>query len=156
MNKNNKNKNKKNKKNKIINTIAGNVFIWIFIVVAAITIANNFSPFEKSKEISYTEYQTFLDQGLIESAEITGRTFKGKFSIPQIISDELGNEDTYAYMSTVLPEVSLEMTADWNIIEIIYEFKDVTMSAFDYLIQFSPWLLIILFWFFIMRRMQGG
>jgi len=46
----NKNKKKKNK-NKVVNTIAGNVFIWIFIVVGAITIANNFSPFEKSKEV---------------------------------------------------------------------------------------------------------
>ena len=151
----NKNKKKKNK-NKVVNTIAGNVFIWIFIVVAAITIANNFSPFEKSKEVSYTEYQNFLDEGLIESAEITGRTFKGKFLIPHVISDELNNEDTYTYMSTVLPEVSLEMTLDWDKKEIKYEFKDVTMSAFDYLIQFSPWLLIILFWFFIMRKMQGG
>ena len=151
----NKKKSEK-KKNNVVNTIAGNVFIWIFIVVAAITIANNFSPFEKSKEVSYTEYQNFLDEGLIESAEITGRTFKGKFSIPHVISDELNNEDTYAYMSTVLPEVSLEMTLDWDKKEIKYEFKDVTMSAFDYLIQFSPWLLIILFWFFIMRKMQGG
>ena len=29
------------------------------------------------------------------------------------------------------------------------------MGLVDYLIQFSPWLIIILFWFFIMRRMSG-
>ena len=145
-----------NKKNKVVNTILGNVFIWIVIVIGAIMVANNFSPFEKTKDVSYTEYQDFLNQGLIESAEITGRTFKGKFIDPQIILDDLNNESNYAYISTVLPEVSLEMTLDWDRKGIKYKFKDVTMSAFDYLIQFSPWLLIILFWFFIMRRMQGG
>ena len=150
MKKNNK------KKNKVVNTILGNIFIWVVIVIGAIIVANNFSPFEKTKDVSYTEYQDFLNQGLIESAEITGRTFKGKFIDPQIILDDLNNEDSYTYISTVLPEVSLEMTLDWDRKGIKYKFKDVTMSAFDYLIQFSPWLLIILFWFFIMRRMQGG
>ena len=149
-------KKKNNKKNKVLNTILGNVFIWVIIVIGAITVANNFSPFEKTKEISYTEYQDFLNQGLIESAEITGRTFKGKFAVPQVVLDDFNNEETYTYISTVLPEVSLEMTSDWDEKGIKYKFKDVTMSAFDYLIQFSPWLLIILFWFFIMRRMQGG
>ena len=48
---------KKKNKNKIANTILSNVFIWVIIVIAAISIANNFSPFEKTKEISYTEYQ---------------------------------------------------------------------------------------------------
>tara|TARA_Y100000994_G_scaffold113410_1_gene93376 strand:+ start:395 stop:2365 length:1971 start_codon:yes stop_codon:yes gene_type:complete len=157
MNKNKKNNNKKkNNKNKVMNTILSNVFIWVIIVVGAIAIANNFTPFDKTKDVSYTEYQDFLNQGLIESAEITGRTFKGKFELPQIIVDDLNNEQTYSYISTVLPEVSLEMTLDWDNKGIKYKFKDVTMSAFDYLIQFSPWLLIILFWFFIMRRMQGG
>ena len=149
-------KKKKNKKNKVMNTILGNVFIWVMIVVGAIMITNNFSPFEQTKDVSYTEYQDFLNQDLIESAEITGRTFKGKFINPQVIVDNLNNESTYSYISTVLPEVSLDMTLDWDKRGIKYTFKDATMSAFDYLIQFSPWLLIILFWFFIMRRMQGG
>ena len=31
-----------------------------------------------------------------------------------------------------------------------------TPGVMDYFFQFSPWLLIIIFWFLIMRRMQGG
>ncbi len=149
-------KKKNNKNNKTpFNAILGNIFIWIVIVIVALTIANSFSPFEESKEISYTEYQNYLEKDLIESAEITGRTFKGKLFEKQSSIDEYGNEETFSYVITVLPEVSLEITSEWNNKNIQYEFKDATMSAFDYLIQFSPWLLIILFWFFIMRRMQG-
>ena len=147
---------KRENKNKIANTILSYVFIWVEIVIVAISIANNFSPFEKTKEISYTEYQNLLNQDLIESAEITGRTFKGKLKVPQSFSDNIEDSETFLSVSTVLPEVSLDISSNWDEKGIKYEFKDVTMSAFDYLLQFSPWLLIIIFWFFIMRRMQMG
>jgi len=147
---------KKNNKKKIYTTILSNVFIWLMIVLVAVSIANNFSPFEKVKEVSYTEYQNYLDQGLIESAEITGRVFKGSLIEPQIQVDEFGNEESFSGITTVLPEVSLEMSSAWDSRGIKYEFKNTTMGFLDYLIQFSPWILIILFWFFIMRRMQGA
>jgi len=146
---------KKNKK-KIYSTILSNVFIWLLIVLVAISIANNFSPFEKVKEISYTEYQDFLNQGLIESAEITGRTFEATLKERQTFINDYNKEENFSKIITVLPEVSLEISSNWDAKGIQYEFKDPTMGFFDYLIQFSPWLLIILFWFFIMRRMQGA
>jgi cell division protease FtsH len=58
--------------------------------------------------------------------------------------------------TTVLPEVTLEMTEIWNEKGINYRFEEQTLGLFDYIIQFSPWLLIIFFWFFLMRKMQGG
>ena len=58
--------------------------------------------------------------------------------------------------TTVLPEVTLEMTEIWNKKGINYRFEEQTLGLFDYIIQFSPWLLIIFFWFFLMRKMQGG
>ena len=63
-------KKKNTNKKKIYTTILSNVFIWLMIVLVAVSIANNFSPFEKIKEVSYTEYQNYLNEGLIESAEI--------------------------------------------------------------------------------------
>ena len=56
-----KKKNNKNSKTPF-NAILGNIFIWIVIVIVALTIANSFSPFEESKEISYTEYQNYLEK----------------------------------------------------------------------------------------------
>ena len=149
-------KKKNTNKKKIYTTILSNVFIWLMIVLVAVSIANNFSPFEKIKEVSYTEYQNYLNEGLIESAEITGRVFKGYLIESQIQIDEFGNEESFSGITTVLPEVSLEISSVWDDRGIKYEFKNTTMGFLDYLIQFSPWILIILFWFFIMRRMQGA
>ena len=38
----------------------------------------------------------------------------------------------------------------------VIKIQKMTPGVMDYFFQFSPWLLIIIFWFLIMRRMQGG
>ena len=35
----------------------------------------------------------------------------------------------------------------WDEKGLIYRFEEKTLGFFDYIIQFSPWLLIIFFWF---------
>ena len=52
---------KNNKNKKIYTTILSNILIWILIVVVAIGIANTFSPFEKNREVSYSEYKILLE-----------------------------------------------------------------------------------------------
>ena len=47
------------------------------------------NTFEKSKEISYSEYKQYLNDNLFEYAEITGRTFKGKLFVEETITDEV-------------------------------------------------------------------
>ena len=74
------------------------------------------------------------------------------FEMPRVLEDGL----EYNGFSTILPEVTIEITDSWNKAGIDYNFKNQTMGLGDYIIQFSPWLLIILFWFFIIRRMSGG
>ena len=92
----------------------------------------------------------------MDSGKITGKTFRGKFKEPIVIEQSGMREPKhFSNFITVLPEVSLEMTEKWDEKGIVYRFEEQTTSAFEYLIQFSPWLLIIFFWFFLMRKMQG-
>ena len=154
-------KKKKNKKktsnNKVWKTVGGNIVIWILIIVMSVTALQIFSTDNKPKQITYSEFKNYLDSGKIESAEITGRTFNGKFISTEIFENELTAETKeFSTFITILPEVSIEMTKAWDENNIKYEFKDQTFGLTEYLIQFSPWLLIILFWFFLMRKMQGG
>ena len=67
-----------------------------------------------------------------------------------------GRINTYNFISLELPEATIDQADFWVENGIEVKIIKETMSAFDYLIQFSPWLLIILFWFFIMRRMNGA
>ena len=149
--------NKKNANNKVWKTVGGNVIIWVLIIVMSVTALQLFSTDKKPKQITYSEFKDFLDAGKIDSAEIVGRTFNGKFRSPETFENEVTTESKeFTTFVTILPEVSIEMTKSWDDNNIKYEFKDQTFGLTEYLIQFSPWLLIILFWFFLMRKMQGG
>ncbi|MBC8311271.1 MAG: ATP-dependent metallopeptidase FtsH/Yme1/Tma family protein [Candidatus Marinimicrobia bacterium] len=154
-------KKKKNKKkipdNKIWKTVGGNIVIWILIIVMSVTALQIFSTDNDPKQITYSEFKNYLDSGKVESAEIVGRTFNGKFKESEVFENEVTTEPKeYSSFVTILPEVSIEMTKVWDDNNLKYEFKDQTFGLTEYLIQFSPWLLIILFWFFLMRKMQGG
>ena len=148
----NKNKKKNKKKNNIHNiwkTLGGNLLIWILIIIMAVTALQLFSTDYKSKIITYTQFQEYIETGLIKTGKIIGRTFNGQFKESIFIEPEgMGEPREYTNFSTVLPEVTLEMTQSWDEKGIVYRFEEQTTGIVDYLIQFSPWLLIIFFWFY--------
>ncbi|OUW63059.1 MAG: cell division protein FtsH [bacterium TMED198] len=151
-----KKNNKNNKKNlNPIKSIGSNILLWILIVLISVTLLEYFSTDNKPKNISYSEYKDFLTTNMIESAVIEGRTFIGTLKEEVLSSDLEPNQSSYKMFKSILPEVSIDMTQSWDEKNIKYEFKDSTPSAIDYIFQFSPWILILAFWLFIMRRMQG-
>ena len=156
-NKNPKNKNQKNKNQKLWKTLGGNFIIWVLIIIMAVSALQFFSTDYKPKTITYSQFQEYVENGLIESGIITGRTFKGKFKNPTVIDaygmgepkEGMGEPKEYSSFTTILPEVTEEMGNRWGEKDIVIQYKDQTTGVFDYLIQFSPWLLIIFFWFFL-------
>ena len=157
MKKNKKNKKKENIKQKLWKTLGGNLLIWVLIIVMAVTALQFFSTDYKLQPISYTQFQEYLESDMVESGKIVGRTFKGEFKEPITIESQgLAEPKQYTNFTTVLPEVTFEMTKIWDEKGIIYRFEEQSMGLLDYLIQFSPWLLIIFFWFFLMKKMQGA
>ena len=154
--KDNKNNRKKDSKN-IWKNIGGNILIWALIILMSITALQLFSNDYKPKEIDYTEFQYYIDQEMILSGTITGRSFKGEFKEPVTIETGVGeNTKQYTKFIAILPEITDEITRSWLDKGIKCKFEEPTLSIFDYIIQFSPWLLIIFFWFYLMRKMQGG
>ena len=157
MKKNKKNKKKENIKQNLWKTLGGNLLIWVLIIVMAVTALQYFSTDYKLQPISYTQFQEYLESDMVESGKIVGRAFKGKFKEPITIESQgLAEPKQYTNFTTVLPEVTFEMTKIWDEKGIIYRFEEQSMGLLDYLIQFSPWLLIIFFWFFLMKKMQGA
>ena len=157
MKKNKKNKKKENIKQNLWKTLGGNLLIWVLIIVMAVTALQFFSTDYKLQPISYTQFQEYLESDMVESGKIVGRVFKGEFKEPITIeSHGLAEPKQYTNFTTILPEVTFEMTKIWDEKGIIYRFEEQSMGLLDYLIQFSPWLLIIFFWFFLMKKMQGA
>ena len=152
----NKNK-KKNNPFKIWKTMGGNILIWLLIIIMAVTTLQFFSTDYKAQAIDYTQFQEYVEDDMVMSGVIVGRTFKGTFKEAIAIESSLTNQiKEVTKFATVLPEITDEMTNRWSEQGINCRFEEQTPGLIDYLIQFSPWLLIIFFWFFLVRKMQGG
>jgi len=150
---------KKNSKNKfnLWKSLGGNLIIWVLIIVMAVSGLQYFSTDYKPKTITYTAFQNYMESDLIKSGIIIGRKFNGDFKEPiKFINENISyTEKEYTRFVVILPEISDEMTKIWSNKGIDFRFEEDTAGLGEYLIQFSPWLLIILFWFFLMRKMQG-
>ena len=122
-----------NKKNNLWKTLGGNLLIWLLIIIMSITALQLFSTEYKTEIIDYTQFQDFIDDDIVESGIIIGRTFRGKLKeevdidVNSYSSSKLINNFT-----TVLPEVTEEMTKDWRSKGIKIRLEEKTPGIFDY------------------------
>ncbi|MBJ12531.1 MAG: cell division protein FtsH [Candidatus Marinimicrobia bacterium] len=130
--------------------------IWIGIIVCAIYLSSILTDSDKKEpEIDYTDYIEFLQSGEIEKATILGRVFHGKFKEPKIINSSIGEIETNNFKLT-LPFIDRTVTDEWDSVNLIYTFKEKRIDWTGYLLNLLPWILLIAFWLFMIRRMQGG
>ena len=131
-------------------------FIWIGIIVCAIYLSSILTDSDKKEpEVDYTEYVEFLKSGQIEKATILGRVFHGQFKEPKIITTEIGEIEAKNFKLT-LPFIDRTVTDEWDSVNLVYTFKEKRIDWTGYLLNLLPWILLIGFWLFMIRRMQGG
>ena len=132
-------------------------FIWIAIILVTIYFSSILSDSRNNEvEIEYTEYKHFLDDGLISKAVIVDKTFHGEFKTAQAIDTPLGVRKDVLKFRLTIPFVDREVTEKWDAAGIDYSFQEKTIDWTGYLLNMLPWILLIGFWFFMLRRMQGG
>ena len=68
----------------------------------------------------------------------------------------MGALENVTYFKLTLPFVDRSVTDEWDAAELNYTFKEKTIDWTGYLLNMLPWLLLIGFWIFMIRRMQGG
>ncbi len=122
------------------------VTFWILIIITSWILFRQLRLAKQQEEVvSYTDYRRYLESEQIASAEIIDRDFHGK----------LKNDE--GSIVTILPFIDDEMLAEWDSLGIDYQFREKTTSWVGYLVtSILPWVVIIGFWIYIMRRMQGG
>lgn len=131
---------------------------WLIFIIITIWITQRFSSGGREQyTIDYPLFKKFLEQKLINTAEIRGLELHGVLASPQI--DPNRPQHSIQEFMVVLPprEVDIELANKW--IEnygIQLTFKQKTIDWWGYLLQSIPFILIIFFWFIILRRMQGG
>ena len=100
MKKNDKNKKGKHNPKNIWKSLGGNLLIWVLIIIMAVTALQFFSTDYKPQTIDYTQFQNYIEQDIVESGRIIGRTFKGRFKEPLVIETDNLNKSS---KSPILP-----------------------------------------------------
>ena len=131
--------------------------IWISIILVAVYLSSLLTNGRKNElEIEYTQYREKLVAGDIGKAVIIGKTFHGEFVTPQVIDTKLGSVEDITKFRLTLPFVDREVTEQWDQAGLDYSFKEKSVDWTGYLLNMFPWILLIGFWIFMLRRMQGG
>ena len=74
-----------------------------------------------------------------------------------MLDSQYGNKiDGVSHFKLTLPFIDRGITEEWDQANIQYTFKEKTIDWTGYLLNMLPWVLLIGFWFFMIRRMQGG
>ena len=132
-------------------------FIWLMIIIGAVYISGLLTESGKKElEIEYTAYREYLMNGEIEKAVIMGNTFHGEFKIPKTIETPIGPINDVSHFKLTLPFLERKDRDEWDEAGLNYTFKEQNIDWTGYLLNMLPWILLIGFWFFMIRRMQGG
>ena len=135
------------------------ILIWVIIIMAIILLTQIF-PVGRGQErsVPYSKYIYFLEKDMIASGEVVVKEdeFRGKLKRP--FQDILPNGKTVEYekFKTVLPFIDDNMVKKWEEKNISIEFVQPSSEWLLFLGNFLPWILLIAFWVFLARRMQGG
>ena len=132
-------------------------FAWILIIITAISLSRFFSSQPNGEvEIEYSDYKNFLTSRSIVKAKIVDEVFYGELNTPQSIILSNGLSKEIQYFRLKLPFVDREVMSSWDSYGLEYSFKQKSPDWTGYFLNFLPWIAILAFWIFIMRRMQGG
>lgn len=135
------------------------LLFWIFLLLFTIYLAGVFNQ-RKSREIvlSYPEYERFLEMRAIEKAIVEDRVFHGILKYEDTVIRD-NKEERFKRFRTFLPfEVDRIMIEEWKKAGIYFDVQEKSPGWWSTIVYpILPWVILILAWyFFIIRRMQAG
>ena len=132
-------------------------FVWVFILVSAVFLSNFFTnPNGDEVEVQYSQYRSFLNKGLILKAQIVDEVFHGELAQVQTIINRRGSSVDLKRFRLKLAFFDRDVMNEWDKNGVDYSFKQQTVDWTGYFLNLLPWIVILGFWIFLMRRMQGG
>jgi cell division protease FtsH len=130
---------------------------WILIFLVPLLVLQVFNPNrqQQSAELDYRpQFLSQLEAGNIESVTVVGsKRIEGTLRTPIIVDDR----QVQAFTTTLPFENSTdELQAQLIAQDVTIRAEDPKQNWWFILLQALPWLLIIGFWFFMLRQMQAG
>jgi len=129
-----------------LNDMVKNLLIWGVIAVVLIAVFNQFSTLSNSgPQVDYTKFNSDVTSGKLKEVRINGR---------EIVATTKGNGNYITY----IPYLDEKLVDNLVLNDIaVYGSPDEKPSLLvSILISWFPIILLLGFWFFVMRQMQGG
>jgi cell division protease FtsH len=127
---------------------------WILLVLLPLLMLNFLRGQEEPRhEFTFTEFRAELVAGNVHSVTVVeGVQLEGEFRDPVVREGE-----DYTYFETNLPGPIWEtLIQEMEAQEVILRGEPEQTPWWTFLVQALPWIILILFWFWIIRTMQGG
>jgi cell division protease FtsH len=137
------------------------VISWSAIILLVFVVMTLFKGTEGTEaEVSYNEYQAFLEKGLIAEAtikksELTNFDFHG--TLKEATRLNRGGKDINVTRFTLtLPILDSAVIKEWNDKQLKFTIVKEDNAWVNALVSALPWVLLLVVWLIIMRRMQGA
>lgn len=130
---------------------------WLIFIVITIWISRWFSQGKPDeKRIDLTLFRQFLKNGTIKEVVIRGQEFHGVLKEPQQDPEDFRNS-FQSFVVTLPEELDINTVFQWmDDYGFNAEAKPKTVEWWGYLLNALPFVILIVFWFVLLRRMQGG
>ncbi|MGH8401589.1 MAG: ATP-dependent metallopeptidase FtsH/Yme1/Tma family protein, partial [Gammaproteobacteria bacterium] len=132
-----------------MNDIVKTLFIWLLIAVVLLLVFNSFtSSSSKTHNVAYSEFLTAVDNGGVKKVTFDGRSLSG-------CCINGSDFETYSPVTDFNPLLADLRKSDTNV---TIEAKPPEQPSWIWqaMFSFGPIVLLVVFWFYIMRQMQGG
>ena len=137
------------------------VLSWSAIILLVFLVMSLFTEKEGTEiEISYTEYQRFLQsnnitEAIIKKSDLTNYDFHGVLREPERVTRS-GKEYSFQKFTLTLPILDSGVIKEWTDRGLKFKVVKEDNAWINALIGALPWVLLLVVWLIIMRRMQGG
>lgn len=136
-----------------------NLALWIFIIVAILYLTSQLQPSKEGEvDVSYKRYKEFLQQGMIEKAHVIKEDdeFHGTLNEEITEPDRQEKLKTFKKFKVILPFVDDTITKEWEELGLEIDFQKAPHAWSSIFLASLPWIVIVVVWLIILRRMQGG
>jgi cell division protease FtsH len=137
------------------------VLSWSAIILLVFLVMTLFKGAEPTElEVSYTEYQDFLQkneiaEATIKKSELTNFDFHGVLREPKR-AQRGGKEVTFQKFNLTLPILDTGVIKEWTDHGLKFTVTKEDNAWISALVGALPWVLLLVVWLIIMRRMQGA
>jgi cell division protease FtsH len=137
------------------------VISWSAIILLVFVVMTLFKGTEGTEtEVSYNEYASFLERGLITEAtvkksELTTFDFHGTLREATRLN-RAGKDVNVTRFTLTLPILDSAVIKEWNDKQLKFTIVKEDNAWINALVGALPWVLLIVVWLIIMRRMQGA